>query len=152
MACGNLVERGFNKIMTRSCVQRVGSIDHNRGVIMGIVTAEAIRTAQANDGQQPLTGEEVQWGLENLNITPARIRQLGAEGLMSPIKLSCHDHEGGGAVKFQQWDGSTWNVITGWIDSDQSIVRPMIEASAAAYAEEKGIKLRSGPSLGSECP
>ena len=115
-------------------------------------TAEAIRTAQTKFGQQPLTGEEVRWGLENLNITRARITELGAGGLMSPIKLSCRDHEGGGAVKFQEWDGSKWNVITDWIDTDQSIVRPMIEASAAAYAEGKGIKLRRGLSLGSECP
>jgi len=33
-------------------------------------------------------------------------------------------------------------VITGWISSDQSIVRPMIEASAAKYAKEHGITPR----------
>jgi branched-chain amino acid transport system substrate-binding protein len=33
-------------------------------------------------------------------------------------------------------------VITDWIASDQSIVRPMIEESAGKYAKEKGITLR----------
>ena len=130
---------------------RIGTIYHNRGVIAGIITAEAIRTAQGKFGQRPLTGEEVRWGIENLDITPQRLKELGADGMMSPLKVSCFDHEGGGAVKFQEWDGEKWNVITDWIETDQSIVRPMIEASAAKYAKEKDITPRSGMSMGSDC-
>jgi len=36
-------------------------------------------------------------------------------------------------------DGGKWSTVTDWIASDQSIVRPMIEESAAKYAKEKGI-------------
>ena len=132
--------------------QRVGTIYHNRGVIAGILSAEALRTAQGKYGKKPLTGEQYRWGLENLSVSAERIKELGAEGLMSPIKLSCFDHEGGGAVKFQEWDGAQWNVVTDWIETDQSIVRPMIEASAAKYAKEKGIEMRRGESMGSICP
>ena len=89
-----------------------------------------------------MTGEQVRWGLENLNIDEKRLKELGAVGLMQPLKVSCMDHEGGGAVKFLQWDGHKWNVITEWIPSDQTIVRPMIEASAAQYAKEKSITPR----------
>jgi branched-chain amino acid transport system substrate-binding protein len=121
---------------------RVGSIYHTRGVVAGIISAEAIRGAQAKYGKKPLTGEQIRWGIENLKIDDARLKQLGATGLMQPLKVSCLDHEGGGAVKFIQWDGKKWNVITDWIASDQSIVRPMIEASAAQYAKEKGITPR----------
>ena len=121
---------------------RYGSIYYNRGVIHGILNSEAIRTAQAKFGKKPLTGEQVRWGLENLNIDDKRLKELGAAGLLQPIKVSCSDHEGGGAVKFQQWDGKKWNLITDWIKSDQSIVRPQIEESAAAYAKEKGITPR----------
>ena len=122
--------------------QRVGTIYYNRGMIMAIITIEAMRTAQKKFGNRRITGEEMRWGIENLNITPARIKEIGAEGLMSPVKVSCFDHEGGGAVKFQEWDGKKWNVITDWIATDQSLVRPMIEASAAKYAKEKGITPR----------
>ena len=73
---------------------------------------------------------------------PPDAQELGAVGLMQPLKVSCLDHEGGGAVKFLQWDGKRWNVISDWIASDQSIVRPMIEESAAQYAKEKGLKPR----------
>ena len=122
---------------------RIGSIYYNRGIVHGIITAEAIRTAQERYGKgKPMTGEQIRWGLENLRIDEKRLKALGATGFMQPIKVSCMDHEGGGQVKFQQWDGRKWNVITDWISSDQSIVRPMIEESAAKYAKEKGITPR----------
>jgi branched-chain amino acid transport system substrate-binding protein len=122
---------------------RIGSIYHTRGVVGGIVTAEAIRVAQQRFGKKPLTGEQVRWGIENLNIDEKRLRELGAAGLMQPLKVSCLDHEGGGGVKFLQWDGQKWNAISDWIASDQSIVRPLIEESAAKYAGEKGIAVRN---------
>jgi len=125
---------------------RIGSIYYNRGVVLGMVTAEAIRTAQAHFGKgKPMTGEQIQWALEHLNIDAARLKAMGATGFMQPLKTSCLDHEGGGQVKFQQWDGSRWVVISDWISSDQDLVRPMIEASAARYAKEKGITPRDCP-------
>ncbi len=130
---------------------RVGTILYNRGIVFGILSAEGIRTAQGKFGAKVLTGEEIRWGFENLNITPERVKEIGAEGLLPPFKVSCRDHEGGGAVKFLQWDGKTWNIITDWIDTDQSIVRPMVEASAAKYAKENDVTPRSGMSMGSDC-
>jgi len=122
---------------------RIGSIYHTRGVVAGIITADAIRVAQERYGKgKPITGEQMRWGIEHLNISDARLKQLGAVGLMNALKVSCLDHEGGGAVKFLQWDGKKWGVISDWIASDQSIVRPMIEQSAAQYAKEKGITPR----------
>ena len=121
---------------------RIGSIYYNRGVVHGILTVEAIRKAQEKYGKKPLTGEQIRWGLENLTISEARLKELGAAGFMQPLKVTCLDHEGGGAVKFQQWDGSKWNVITDWITPDRELVRPMIEQSAADYAKEKNLTLR----------
>ena len=69
-----------------------------------------IRTAMRQFGHQPLTGAQVQWGLEHLTLTAASLKELGAEGLLPPFTLSCRDHEGGGGVKFQQWDGTQWTV------------------------------------------
>ena len=131
--------------------QRVGTIYYNRGLIAGVITTEAIRTAQGKFGAKPLTGEEIRWGIENLDLTGARIEELGFGGLMSPIKVSCADHEGGGAVKFQEWTGTHWKEVTDWIDPDRSITNPMIQASSAQYATEKGITPRSGMSMGSDC-
>jgi branched-chain amino acid transport system substrate-binding protein len=122
---------------------RIGSVYYNRGVVFSIITSEAVRKAQERFGKgKSMTGEQVRWGLENLTINEAYLKKLGASGFMQPLKVSCMDHEGGGAVKFQQWDGTKWKVITDWIPSDQKLVRPMIEASAAQYAKEKGITPR----------
>src|SRR5262249_33137383 len=97
---------------------------------------------QARFGKRPLTGEEVRWGFENINIDDKRLKELGAYGLLQRIKLSCEDHEGGGAVRFQQWDGQKWVLISDWVHPDRALLRPIIEGSAAKYAKEKGIKPR----------
>ena len=123
----------------------VGTSQWTRGLLRALLTTEGIRTAMRHFGPQPLTGAQVQWGLEHLTLTPARLKEIGAEGLLPPFTLSCRDHEGGGGVKFQQWDGQQWVVLTDWIASDQALVRPLVEASAAKYAQEKGITPRDCP-------
>lgn len=121
---------------------RIGSVYYVRGVLHGVAVTEAMRTAMKKFGNRPLTGDEVRWGLEHLVMTSERIKQLGLEGLMPEIKVTCADHEGDGAIRFQQWDGAKWVMISDWIKSDQSMVRPLIEASAAQFAKEKGITPR----------
>ena len=122
---------------------RFGSIYHTRGVVAGIVTVESIRLAQAHFGNgKPITGEQMRWGIEHLNIDNNRLKQLGAVGLMPPTKVSCMDHEGSGLVKFQQWDGTQWKVITDWMEPDRKLVRAKVEEDAAQYAKEKGITPR----------
>jgi len=120
----------------------VGTVLYNRAVVNGFMFTEAVRTAQANFGNRPLTGAEVQWGFENLDITQARIDEAGMTGLMSPMKLSCLDHEGGGSALIQQWDGKQWNAITDFIEPNRDSLRAAYEASAAKYAGEKDITLR----------
>jgi branched-chain amino acid transport system substrate-binding protein len=123
----------------------VGTMRWNLGVLDGVFTTEAIRRAMREFGHRPMTGAQVQWGLEHLTLTPAYLKELGAEGLLPPLTLSCRDHEGGGSVKFLQWDGTQWNPISDWIATDQALVRPLVEASAAKYAQEKGITPRTCP-------
>jgi len=122
---------------------RVGSIYYNRGVVAGIVTAEAVRKAQDKYGKgKPVTPEQARWGIENLNIDNATLKKLGAEGFMPPLKVTCADHEGSGMVKFQEWDGTKWKVITDWMEPERALIRAKVEASAAQYAKEKGITPR----------
>ena len=121
---------------------RVGSVYYNRGLITAMISVEGIRTAQQKYGQRTLSGEEIRWGIENLQLSADRIKQLGFEGLAQPLEVSCADHEGGGAVLFSRWDGKRWVQLTDWIEADKDLVRPMIEASAARYAKEHGITLR----------
>ncbi|MGZ8252370.1 MAG: ABC transporter substrate-binding protein [Methylophilaceae bacterium] len=123
--------------------KRFGTVYYNLGVVNGILNVEAIKVAQAKFGKRPLTGEEVRWGFENIKLDDARLKQLGAYGLVQPLKLSCADHEGGGAVRFQQWDGKQWKVISDWVQADRKLLRPIIEESSHQYAKEKGITPRN---------
>jgi branched-chain amino acid transport system substrate-binding protein len=125
---------------------RVGSIYYNRGVVFGIITAEAVRVAQTRFGKgRPVSGEQVQWALEHLDIDAQRLRQLGATGFMPPLKTSCADHQGSGVVRFMRWDGLRWNILTDWlppVPDDARLVRAKYEESALKYAKEKGITPR----------
>jgi branched-chain amino acid transport system substrate-binding protein len=137
-----LYDKGKGTAEKRS---EIGTVLYNRGLINAVITTEAIRTAQGKYGNKPLTGEEVRWGFENLSLTNERLTELGLEGFMNPISVSCADHEGSGPVRIQQWDGQKWTFITDWIEPMREVVRPMIEASAAKYAEEKSIVPRECP-------
>jgi branched-chain amino acid transport system substrate-binding protein len=121
---------------------KIGSINYNRGVVIGILTAEALRTGQKKYGKRVLSGEEVRWALEHLDVSDARLKELGASGLMPAVKTSCSDHEGSGRIKIQQWDGTQWKILSDWIDGNRALVRPLLEQSAIDYAKEKNITAR----------
>jgi branched-chain amino acid transport system substrate-binding protein len=116
-----------------------GEILYVRGLINAMLGVEAIRTAQEKFGKKPLTGEQVRWGLENLNLTAERFKELGFENELQPIKISCADHEGTRTGRIQTWDGKKWNIASDWITADDSIIAPMVKEAAAKYAAEKNI-------------
>jgi len=117
----------------------VGEVLYNRGVVNAMFGVEAIRTAMGKFGNKPMTGEEVRWGLENLDVTDARLKEIGMEGFTKPVKVSCADHETGGPVIIQQWDGSKWSFVSDWISPIREVVRPLVEEAAAGYAKENNI-------------
>ena len=123
---------------------RIGSTYHMRGVTAGILWVEAIRKAQEKYGKgKVMTGEQVRWGFENLNVDEAKLKALGALGMLPPVKTSCLDHEGSGATKVQLWDGTKWKAITpNWVIGDRAMIRKMVEEGAAKYAAEKKITPR----------
>jgi branched-chain amino acid transport system substrate-binding protein len=140
-----VVDKVYGTMKGNIAFTRVGTVYYNRGFVAGIMNHEAILTAQKKFGVKVLTGDEFRWGLENLNVTEERIKEIGAEGLMQPMHNTWKDHEGGGKVFYQQWNGEKW-VSTGEVMTPmREWVREMIEESAAKYAKEKGIKVRTSP-------
>ena len=104
-----------------------------------MMTVEAVRTAQAKFGKKPMSGEQVRWGLEQLNLDANGCSNSDSARMIPPIKVTCDNHSGSGLVRFQQWDGKQWKSVSGWINGDSALVRKMVEESAAQYAKEKGI-------------
>ncbi|MBV9955982.1 MAG: ABC transporter substrate-binding protein [Pseudolabrys sp.] len=115
---------------------------YNRGLINSMIGVEAIRTAQKKYGNKPLTGEQIRWGFENLNLTEARIKELGFEGMLQPMRFSCEDHQGADVARVQQWDGKAWKTISDYYKADLSILDPMVKEQSAKYATEKKITPR----------
>jgi branched-chain amino acid transport system substrate-binding protein len=132
-----------SKGKTQAKPDEVGQILYNRGLMNSMIGVEAIRTAQKKFGNKPMTGEQVRWGLENLELSEARIKELGFEGMVLPMKFSCANHEGGTPkARVQQWDGKAWKVISDWYTADDSILAPMVKATATKYGEDKKLVAR----------
>jgi branched-chain amino acid transport system substrate-binding protein len=122
--------------------EEVGSVLYNRGMLSALLLVEGIKVAQGKYGKRVVTGEEVRWGVENLNIDAAKIKALGVEGMMQPVKTSCRDHEGVRKGRIHTWDGTAWSYTSEWLEADNKFLRPMVEAQAKAYAAEKKITPR----------
>jgi branched-chain amino acid transport system substrate-binding protein len=120
----------------------VGEVLYNRTVITAMLNTEAIRTAMRKFGNKPLTGEQIRWGFENLDLTEKRLEELGMKGLMRPLKVTCDNHEGNGLALVQQWDGKKWTIVSDWIEPMREVVRPKLEEAAVEEAKKLGYTMR----------
>jgi branched-chain amino acid transport system substrate-binding protein len=114
--------------------EKVGENLYNRGVLNAIIIAEGIRNAQKVSGKKAITGEDMRRGLETLNITQARLKEIGADGFAAPMKVSCDDHNGHNSAYMARWDGTKWVKASDWIEPLKAKVRPLIEAAAKDYS------------------
>lgn len=123
---------------------QVGSVLYSRGIFMAAVIAEAIRTAQQIAGTPDITRAQLRDGLERINITEARLAEIGLPNFTPPFAGSCQDHGGPGLAMIQQWDAASgkWNRITDFIQPDRELINALIKEDAAAFAKEAGIKPR----------
>lgn len=129
---------------TASNKAEVGDVLYVRGMLSALFSTEAIRTAQEHFGKgKPITGEQARWGLENLNITQARIDELGFGGILQPIKTTCMDHMGTYAARISTWDGKEWKVSSDWMQADKGLVDAVDKESSAKYAAEHKITPRT---------
>ena len=89
-----------------------------------------------------MTGEQVRWGLENLQLTREKLDALGFAGVMQPVMTSCDDHAGAWTARIHTWDGKQWNYSTDWLNADKDVVWPLVKAQSARYAADKKITPR----------
>jgi len=136
-----VVDKGKSQVKDRA---RVGENFYMRGVFNSVLVAEAIRTAQGKFGNRVISSEEMRWGMENLNLTSDRLAEIGLPGFANPIKVSCDDHANNGPIFIQQWNGTSWERVSGWINS-MDRVRPMLEKAAADYKAKNSVPDRTIP-------
>jgi branched-chain amino acid transport system substrate-binding protein len=123
--------------------EEVGSVLYMRGLISAMLGVEGVRKAQERYGKKVMTGEQVRWGLENLNLDQKMLDSMGFAGVMRPVQTSCTDHMGSSWVRVHTWDGAKWNFTSDWYQADQKVLRPMAMLASGRYAEEKKIAPRT---------
>ena len=124
--------------------EEVGQVLYLRGAMSAMLTVEGIRAAQERFGKgKIMTGEQVRWGLENLNLTQPKLDALGFGGVLRPISTSCADHMGASWARIHTWDGKAWAISSDWFQGDEQIIKPMVKAQAAKYAAEKKLTPRT---------
>jgi hypothetical protein len=112
--------------------RRLGS--SQRAVMNAVLIAEGIRNAQKLTGKKLIDGADMRRGLESLNISEARWKELGLPGFAEPIHLSCTDHNGHNKVFLVQWDGR-WTKEPGSIEPIHDKIQPLIEQAAEKYVK-----------------
>jgi branched-chain amino acid transport system substrate-binding protein len=116
----------------------IGHSLYNRGMANAIVVAEAIAIAQKMTGKKNITGADMRKGLENINLTPARMKELGLGDMMIPMKATCKDHAGSHPVIMTQYDGKDWVAVKdGTVSVDVRKVKPLMVSAAMKYVEDK---------------
>jgi branched-chain amino acid transport system substrate-binding protein len=128
----------------------VGAVLYMRGVVGAMLSVEGARAAQERFGKgKPVTPEQARWGYENLNLTQAKLDALGFKGVMRPVSTSCADHMGSAWARVHTWDGAKFTWASDWLQADDSIIRPLVKASAEKYGAEKKIARRDAKDCGS---
>ena len=135
-ALQDIIKHVMDKNLSQGKKEHVGENLYNRGVYNSMLIVEAIRTAQKITGKKAVVGEDVRRGLEAMNISEARLKEIGFEGFANSVKVSCADHNGHNKVFVSQWDGSKYVKASDWIDPIREIVRPLIEEASKDFVSK----------------
>jgi branched-chain amino acid transport system substrate-binding protein len=125
----------------------VGDVLYMRGVVGAMLAVEGVFRAQERFGRgRHVTGEQARWGYENLNITQARLDQLGFAGVLrGPIVTSCRNHVGTAMMRIHTWNGSGFDWSSDWLQADMNVINRMVTASAESFARDNNITRRTEP-------
>ena len=120
---------------------QIGTVLYNRGMYMAMLHSEAARTAQKMTGNSDVSQADMIKAMEAFEMTEAKMVDLGLPNVGPIFKVTCQNHGGDGLVAVAQWDANvgSWNMISDYKQSDQSVVAKLIAEDSAAYAAENNI-------------
>ena len=129
----HVVDAGKSQINKES--GEFDSTAYQRGVLMSVILAEAVKAAQEHAGTNTINQEQLRWGLENIKIDEAKLQEIGVEGMMAPFSTSCANHTGNAGAWMVEWDGSKFTKVSDVLTADREIIDPMVEQAAQEYAK-----------------
>jgi len=120
---------------------QLGTVVYNRGLYAAMLASEAVRAAQKIHGVSDITPAMMRDGMEALEITEARMVELGMPNFGPSFKVSCENHGAPGTGAIAQWDATSkqWSLISDFMATDMSVIQPLIDADSAAFAAENNI-------------
>ncbi|WP_135506536.1 ABC transporter substrate-binding protein [Roseovarius aestuariivivens] len=120
---------------------QIGTVLYNRGMYAAMLAAEAIKTAQEMHGTAAINAAQMRDGMENLEMTEAKMAALGLPNFGPEFTVSCENHGGNGFGAVSQWNAEAgeFELITDYYQSDQEILAPLVEEDSQAFAAENGI-------------
>ncbi len=102
--------------------EMANSVYYNRGVLWAAVAVEAIRNALKAKPDGKITGADVKVGFE-------KIKGFTLGGLIPPLEITPHDHEGGGWVQIFQVKGGKWVKATEWDKAYPDVIAKHVKAA-----------------------
>ncbi|WP_170606419.1 ABC transporter substrate-binding protein [Ruegeria arenilitoris] len=123
---------------------QVGTVLYNRGLYAAMLAAEAAKKAQEISGNADITPADMRDGMEALEMTEAKMAELGMPNFGPTFAVSCDNHGGDALVGVTQWDAAnkTWSLISEFKATDGDVIGPLIDADSGAYASENNIASR----------
>jgi len=123
---------------------RIGEVLYNRGLVAAMWTSEAIRNAMKIHSTKEVRGTHVRDGFESLEVSEARLKELGLEGFTYGIKITCENHEGPGKVAVQRWDAKAkkWSIASKFYEPLRDVTGPLIAEDSAQFAKENNVTPR----------
>ena len=119
----------------------MGTVLYTRGMYAAMLAAEAIRKAQEIHGTSDINASMMRDGMEALEITAARMEELGMPDIGPEFSVSCENHGGSGLGLVQQWNASEGRfvAISDYIEPDNEVIAPLVEEDSMAFAAENDI-------------
>ncbi len=108
---------------------------YQRGVMISAMLVEAIKAAQAQTGEANITAAQLRSGLEAIDMSEAKLAELGMSGMIVPFQTSCEDHTGHGGGWMLEWDGAQFVPVSDLLTPDREAIVGLEEEKAAEYAE-----------------
>ena len=93
--------------------------------------SSGVKSGGSQQGRPDQAGIDVEADPDLAPRILARIKELGFEGMLKPVKITCGDHEGARTAQVQQWDGKNWKVISDWYTARPDYIEALVKDDIA---------------------
>lgn len=128
----------------RGELNNIGDVLYNRGLASAMFSAQAIRNAMEIHGTNEVTREMVRDGHEKMVMKASDFNEIGMEGFLPGLEVSCANHAGEGLVAVVQWDARQrrWKQISDYYEPEAELIGPQVKAAAKAFLAKNDVTTR----------